>query len=128
MRAAAAHFVGTHDFASFARAGHGRDNAIRTILSLQVAFRDPRIVIGVEGTGFLWNMVRIIVGALCEVGLGQRSPDDIPQILAARDRQAAGGTAPPQGLWLQWVKFGDPAESDAAEPATSTPDNASDPD
>jgi tRNA pseudouridine38-40 synthase len=105
MRTAAAHLVGTRDFASFARAKHGRDNSVRTILSIDIAHRAPRIVIGIEGTGFLWNMVRIIVGTLAEVGLGHRDADEMPAILSARDRQAAGGTAPPQGLWLQWIKF-----------------------
>ena len=62
------------------------------------------MVIGVEGTGFLWNMVRIIVGTLVEVGLGRFSPGDIAGMLAARDRRAAGGTAPPHGLYLQWVR------------------------
>jgi GNAT superfamily N-acetyltransferase len=104
MQAAARHLVGTHDFASFARPGHGRDNTIRTILSCDVIERGPRIVIGVEGTGFLWQMVRIIVGTLVEVGMCRTQPDQIPAMLAAQDRQAAGPTAPPQGLYLQWIK------------------------
>jgi tRNA pseudouridine38-40 synthase len=63
------------------------------------------LVIGVTGTGFLWNMVRIMVGTLCEVGLGQYTPEDIPRMIAAKDRRAAGSTAPPHGLYLQWVKL-----------------------
>jgi tRNA pseudouridine38-40 synthase len=70
-----------------------------------VTQRGPRIVIGVEGSGFLWHMVRIIAGTLLEVGLGKYKPGDIAGMLAARDRRAAGGTAPPQGLFLQWIKF-----------------------
>jgi tRNA pseudouridine38-40 synthase len=101
---AAKRLVGEHDFASFARPGHGRENTVRTVLSCDVSFRPPMLVIGVEGTGFLWNMVRIIVGTLIEVGLKRYTPDDIDHMLAARDRQSAGQTAPPHGLYLQWIK------------------------
>jgi tRNA pseudouridine38-40 synthase len=103
MQSAAARFVGEHDFASFARPGHGRQTTIRTIAQCHAAARGPRLVIGIEGSGFLWNMVRIIVGTLVEVGLGRRAPDDIPPMLAARSREAAGPTAPPHGLYLQWI-------------------------
>jgi tRNA pseudouridine38-40 synthase len=61
-------------------------------------------VIGVDGTGFLWNMVRIIVGTLVEVGLGRYAPRDIDEMLAAKDRRSAGSTAPPHGLYLQWIR------------------------
>jgi tRNA pseudouridine38-40 synthase len=105
MRDAAAKLVGEHDFASFARPGHGRDTTIRTIHVCEVSKRNsPLLVIGVEGSGFLWNMVRIIVGTLVEVGLGRYAPADIDRMLAARDRQSAGQTAPPHGLYLQWIK------------------------
>lgn len=105
MRAAAAHFVGEHDFASFARPGHGRENTIRTVIGCEVSARGPRVVIGVEGSGFLWNMVRIMSGTLVQVGVGNTSPEQIPTMFAARDRQAAGPTALPHGLFLQWIKF-----------------------
>ena len=104
MQRAAGHLVGTHDFASFARPGHGRENTIRTVLSCEVCYRAPRLVIGVEGTGFLWNMVRIIAGTLIEVGIGRFEPDDVPKMLAAKDRRATGSTAPAHGLYLQWIK------------------------
>ena len=104
IRDAAKRLVGEHDFASFARPGHGRENTIRKVLSCDVSFRPPILVIGVEGTGFLWNMVRIMVGTLVEVGLKRCTPDDIDRMLAARDRQSAGQTAPPHGLYLQWIK------------------------
>jgi len=119
MQAAAAQLVGTYDFASFARPGHGRDNTIRTILACTVARRAGRIVIAVEGTGFLWQMVRIIVGTLIEIGLGRRAADEIPTILAAKDRQAAGPTAPPQGLFLQWIKTTEAGRAVAPAPAPS---------
>lgn len=104
MVAATEHFAGMHDFASFARPGHGRENTVRTILSSTLSQRGPSLVFGIEGTGFLWQMIRIIVGTVVEVGLGRTSPDDIPRMLAAKDRRAAGPTAPPHGLFLQWIK------------------------
>ena len=104
MRAAAAHLLGEHDFASFARAGHVREHTVRTVHACDVSQRGPRLVIGVEGSGFLWHMVRIMVGTLVEVGLGRFTPDEISGMLAARDRRAAGSTAPPYGLYLQWVR------------------------
>jgi tRNA pseudouridine38-40 synthase len=107
MADAAARLVGTHDFASFAKPGHGRESTVRTVLACDVHRRGPRLVIGVEGTGFLWNMVRIIVGTLVEVGLGRYTPDDVGAMLAAKDRQHAGQTAPPHGLYLQWIKSKD---------------------
>ena len=104
MKQASAKLVGEHDFASFAKPGHGRENTVRTVLSCDVSARGPLLVIGVEGTGFLWNMVRIMVGTLVEVGLGRYTPPQMDEMLAAKDRQASGGTAPPHGLYLQWIK------------------------
>ena len=108
MRAAAAHLVGEHDFASFCRPGHKREHTIRTLFACDVSAMGPRMVIGVEGSGFLWNMVRIIVGTLVQVGVKLHQPDDIPKMLEARDRRAAGATAPPHGLYLQWVRTREP--------------------
>lgn len=107
MRLAARQLVGTHDFATFARPGHGKLDTIRTVLACDISYRKPRLVIGVEGTGFLWNMVRIIVGTLVEIGIGKYRAEDVGEMLASKDRRAAGGTAPPHGLYLQWIKFGD---------------------
>src|SRR5205823_14682179 len=89
MREAAASFVGTHDFASFAKPGHGRENTIRTVHACEVSSRGPKLVIGVEGSGFLWQMIRIMVGTLVEVGMGRVAPWQIGEMIAARDRQAA---------------------------------------
>jgi tRNA pseudouridine38-40 synthase len=89
MRAAAAHLVGTHDFASFTKPGHGKVSTVRTVLGCDVSYRAPRLVVGVEGTGFLWNMVRIIVGTLVEVGSGRHAPDDV--------REDDRGQGPPGG-------------------------------
>jgi tRNA pseudouridine38-40 synthase len=77
---------------------------VRRLLACEVSERGPRLVIGVEGTGFLWNMVRIIVGTLVEVGLGRFMAADMKAVLEAKDRRAAGGTAPAHGLYLQWIK------------------------
>lgn len=104
MREAAKYFVGEHDFASFARPGHGRTTTVRRVLDCSVSYRSPRLVVAVEGTGFLWHMVRIMVGTLVEVGLGWHEPGKIAEMIAARNRRAAGATAPPHGLYLQWIK------------------------
>lgn len=105
MSEAAAHLVGEHDFATFARPGHGREHTIRTVHGCEISFRPPRVVISIEGSGFLWNMVRIIVGTLVQVGVGRIKPDEIPDMLAAKDRTAGGPTAPPHGLYLQWIRI-----------------------
>ncbi|MDP9174677.1 MAG: tRNA pseudouridine(38-40) synthase TruA [Planctomycetota bacterium] len=104
MKHAARYLVGEHDFASFCKPGHGRESTVRFVKECSVAAVGHRIVIGVEGAGFLWFMVRIMVGTLVDIGLGIYSQDQIPAMLAARDRRASGSTAPPTGLFLQWVK------------------------
>jgi tRNA pseudouridine38-40 synthase len=104
MTHAALIFEGGHDFASFAKPGHGRENTVRTVHECRVSRRGAMIVIGVTGSGFLWNMIRIMVGTIIEVGLGRYAPEKIREMLDAKDRQAAGPTAPPHGLYLQWVR------------------------
>lgn len=118
MNEAAAHLVGRHDFASFARPGHGRDSTVRTVFACTVHARLPRVVISVEGAGFLWNMVRIIVGTLVQVGVGRYKPQHIPPMLEAKSRDAAGPTAPPHGLYLQWIRMRKETETVLSE-ATS---------
>jgi tRNA pseudouridine38-40 synthase len=103
MRDAGGRFVGTRDFASFARPGHGRENTIRTVTGCEVSRRGKLLVIGVSGTGFLWNQVRIMAGTLIEVGIGRFRPEDVTLMLEAKDRRAAGQTAPAHGLYLQWI-------------------------
>lgn len=112
MKTAASLLEGTHDFTSFARPGHGRDSAVRTVHECSVSRRGPLIVIGVTGSGFLWNMVRIMAGTLVDIGRGAHRPDVIPAMLAAKDRTAAGQTAPAHGLYLQWIEFEKPKQNE----------------
>ncbi|MCH2115801.1 MAG: tRNA pseudouridine(38-40) synthase TruA [Pirellulales bacterium] len=107
MQAAANHWIGTHDFASFQSSGSPRENTVRTIRAIEVKRGEltEQIRIEVEGDGFLYNMVRNIAGTLVEVGLGKRLPRWAAEVLAAGDRRAAGRTAPARGLVLLWVQF-----------------------
>ena len=107
MNTGAAHLVGEHDFAAFAAAGHGRLTTVRTVHALAVSRESPeRVVLRISGSGFLWNMVRIISGTLMEVGLGRRAATDVRAALESRDRAKAGPTLPPTGLCLEWIKYG----------------------
>jgi tRNA pseudouridine38-40 synthase len=112
MNEAAALLVGEHDFAGFAAAGHGRLTTVRTIFACGVT-EGPgecegtrRVRIEVIGSGFLWNMVRIIGGTLVEVGRGRKTLDEVRAALASGDRRLAGPTLPPTGLCLEWIKYG----------------------
>jgi len=105
MRAAAACFVGTHDFASFQARGAMVRATTRTVHRLDVRASGAEIVFEIDGDGFLRQMVRTIVGTLDEVGRGVRAADAIAAILAARDRRAAGATAPARGLTLVSVQY-----------------------
>ncbi|HEX4144460.1 MAG TPA: tRNA pseudouridine(38-40) synthase TruA [Pirellulales bacterium] len=105
---AACAMTGTHDFSSFETQGSPRASSVRTVHALEV-IRDgvdpDRLLIEIEANGFLYNMVRSIVGTLVEVGRGVRDENWPGEVLAAADRRAAGRTAPPQGLFLLWVKY-----------------------
>ena len=106
MNEAARLLLGEHDFASFARISHGRESTVRTIYECKVtATRSTRCHIDVAGNGFLYNMVRIIAGTLVEIGRGAMKPQAIVGVLAARDRNAAGPTLPPNGLCLMWIRY-----------------------
>jgi tRNA pseudouridine38-40 synthase len=109
MREASHSLVGTHDFTSFEASGSPRATSVRTITDLTLArpssdFLD-RVVIEVEADGFLYNMVRNIIGSLVEVGRGKQTPVWIADVLQAKDRKIAGMTAPPQGLFLVNVEY-----------------------
>lgn len=106
MKSAATHFVGTHDFKSCqATGGPEKHSTVRTVMDLQVMQQEDKITIEITGDGFLYNMVRIIVGTLVQVGLGRIKPDQIDEILQSKDRARAGRTAPPQGLYLVQVYY-----------------------
>ena len=108
MRKGAASLVGEHDFASFCSKGTSAESTVRRILSLELLEQGNQLKLRVRGTGFLYNMVRIIAGTLLEVGRGQRTPEEVAQILAAKDRRMAGPTAPPEGLCLMEIRLIDP--------------------
>lgn len=105
MRRAAAYLVGTHDFASFCSAHAQTETTVRTVYSCTVEKAGDLICIRVTGAGFLYNMVRIIAGTLIEVGCGAKQPEDVAQIIAARNRSAAGPTAPAHGLTMIGILF-----------------------
>ncbi|MDE7298156.1 MAG: tRNA pseudouridine(38-40) synthase TruA [Lachnospiraceae bacterium] len=109
MRRAAGYLVGEHDFKSFCSVNTQVKETVRTIYSLdileQAAGAGRLITIRVSGNGFLYNMVRIISGTLIEAGYHWREPETMPQILAARDRAAAGPTAPACGLTLMEICY-----------------------
>ena len=113
MARAAAHFVGRHDFlalcaAHSSAAAHG--DTVRTITRCEVSRRGDTVEITVTADGYLYNMVRILAGTLCEVGAGRLEPDAVPRILASRDRRQAGPTLPAKGLFLHHVDYGKEAE------------------
>lgn len=109
MHAAAQHLVGTHDFAGFQSAGSPRLSTVRTLYSLQVSRGrggDPHLVtLDVQGSGFLYQMVRGITGTLVEVGKGNRPPEWVKGVLAAKDRTVAGQNAPAHGLFLECAYY-----------------------
>jgi tRNA pseudouridine38-40 synthase len=121
MHRAAAALQGRHDFSSFQTRGAERESSVRTIFAIDVrrgragqggveppadqARADDWITVEVEADGFLYNMVRAIVGTLVEVGRGARPESWPAEVLRAADRRAAGPTAPPQGLFLDSVDY-----------------------
>jgi len=108
MAEAARLLVGKKDFKSFASAADKRENTVRTILRCDICNKEEEndwVYVKVEGDGFLYNMVRNIVGTLVEVGVGRWKPEKINEILEAKDRTAAGQLAPAQGLCLMWIKY-----------------------
>ena len=105
MRKAASYLVGEHDFVSFCNVRTDVENTIRTITALDILTEGNEITIRITGNGFLYNMVRIIVGTLVRVGRGFYTPEKVKEILEAKDRKAAGVTAPAQGLFLVKIDY-----------------------
>ncbi len=105
MRQASAYLVGEHDFKSFCSVASTVESTVRMIYDFTVEKEGDEIVIRVCGNGFLYNMVRIIAGTLMEIGRGNLEPEQMKEILATRERQAAGPTAPACGLTLVKYEF-----------------------
>ena len=108
MQQAARLFVGKHDFLALCAAGssaaaHG--DTVRTITDCNVVRKGDELEITVTADGYLYNMVRILAGTLCEAGAGRLDPETVPAILASRDRSKAGPTLPAQGLFLKCVNY-----------------------
>lgn len=108
MQAAAAKFVGTHDFSALCASGssaaaHG--DTVRTITDCTVVQDGDLFTISVTADGYLYNMVRILAGTLVQAGLHKRTPDSIPPLLESRDRKLAGPTLPAKGLFLERVEY-----------------------
>ena len=105
MKEASKYLIGEHDFTSFASSKSKKKSNVREIYSITINKNKEVIDIFVEGNGFLYNMVRIIVGALIDVGLHRKSPEDIKEMLERKDRSQASDTAPAKGLYLYSVKY-----------------------
>lgn len=104
MRKASAYLLGTHDFSSFCSARTEVEDKVRTVETIEISQDEEHVSFRFIGNGFLYNMVRILVGTLIEVGSGKRQPEEIVEILEKKDRRYAGKTAPGQGLYL-WQVF-----------------------
>lgn len=105
MRLAALQLTGQHDFTSFSASGSAARSRIRTIHEIKIAEEGQELLIFLRGDGFLYNMVRIIVGTLLEVGGGRRKAEETLKLIEAMDRTKAGPTAPAHGLCLQEVFY-----------------------
>ncbi len=105
VRRAAEYFVGTHDFASFCSNSDEKVNTVRTIYNFSVEINGESIKMLVNGDGFLYNMIRIMVGTLLMTNEGHFKPEDIPAMLEAKNRKAAGRTACAHGLYLNRVFY-----------------------
>ena len=105
MNEAMQYFMGEHDFRGFKASGTSSKSSVRKIYSGSVNREKDLIIIQITGNGFLYNMVRIIAGTLVEVGLGKIKPEEIEKIIDTGDRQKAGKTLPPQGLYLVSVDY-----------------------
>ena len=105
MKEAAEYLIGEFDFRSFTSLKDEKKSTVRTITNLTIEQKHNEIYIWVEGNGFLYNMVRIMVGTLIEIGEGTRKPDDIPYMIESKNRENAGATAPAHGLYLWSVDY-----------------------
>ena len=105
LNSQAQHFCGEHDFKAFCSVGSSVQSTIRNIDYFKVERNGENVILSVKANGFLYNMVRIMVGTLTDITLGRIKSDTIPDIIASLDRTKAGITAPPQGLYLNQVFY-----------------------
>lgn len=105
MIEASKYFIGEHDFKAFCSNKHFKKSTVRKIYSIDITENNGEIEILYRGNGFLYNMVRIMTGTLIEVGLGKREASDMKNIIEQKQRELAGYTAPPQGLFLEKVIY-----------------------
>lgn len=105
MQKGANFLIGEHNFKAFRAVGTPVKSTIRTIYEIKIKTNDPLIEISITGNGFLYNMVRIIVGTLLKVGVGKMEPEYLETILASQKRELGGPTIPPQGLYLMTVDY-----------------------
>ena len=105
MEIAAKYFLGTHDFSAFMAANSSVKSTVRTIYDIELTRNKDLISVSIKGNGFLYNMVRIIIGTLVEVGSGKLSPHSIPQIIESKNRKTAGHTAAAKGLYLEEIYY-----------------------
>lgn len=105
MKEAAIYLIGEHDFKAFCSNKRMKKSTVRTIYEINIEELEPEIRITITGNGFLYNMVRIIVGTLLEIGMGEKKPSDVPAMLAGKDRRTTGYTVPPSGLMLMEVEY-----------------------
>ena len=105
MKKAAAMMVGEHDFKGFSSVKKTNKSTVRTVTRIDFEVKDREIDIIFEGDGFLYNMVRIMAGTLIEVGTGDREPESVKEVFRTKDREKAGMTLPPQGLYLDEVFY-----------------------
>lgn len=107
MREGAKYLIGEHDFASFCNVRTSVKDTVRTVTELRIDSDGPEIIMRITGNGFLYNMVRIIAGTLIRVGRGFYEPERVKEILEAKERTGAGVTAPPNGLVLVEIDYGE---------------------
>lgn len=105
MRAAAELMVGTHDFKAFCGNKQFKKSSVRTLKRLQIETRGAEVRFVLTADGFLYHMVRILVGTLLEIGMGRREIASVEEIFASRRRETAGETAPAKGLCLKEVRY-----------------------
>lgn len=105
MRRAADAFLGEHDFQSFCGKKIKKKSTVRNIYEISIEEVEDEIRFTYRGNGFLFHMIRIMTGTLLEVGAGKKKPEDMPEILAAKERAKAGEMLPAKGLTLQWVRY-----------------------